>query len=236
MLAVAMDATDADRWHLWELFQGDEPFGMEFAQSSYPHIQATAVRHFPMLLEFVIEDLQDDWDLVHEAVQKNGLALQFASDRLIHDRWLIRRAIEQNPEALFLLLGNERWDPVNVFRALILGPHIRASIPRDVLDECALQAPDLYTEILNGGEILDRYQRLSRWAVPWDLTRTEPQRERGNSIPAPAILADAGSDSESGTPRDQAFHVNDGESGSWASRGIERRSWADEMSDEVDEQ
>jgi len=169
----AMDpAQETALWARQELERHPE-IAMAFAQCPVRHIARQAVLFDPMLLEFASLALKEDWGLVHVLVQRNGLCLQWASDELAVDSWLIMRAIEQSPEALFVLKFGGDEGLMNTLRAITLWPHIRGRIPAEVLGRVATVWPDKYRAALDGTAVAV-YHRRPSWATPWDLYRVGP--------------------------------------------------------------
>jgi len=176
-----------------------------FAMSGNPHLATEAVRVRPRLLEYVwLNEVKDDWFLIHEVVQRDGECLQWASDRLNQDGWLIRRAIEQSPEALFTLRFGEDEAPMNVIRAITLWPHIRGRISPAALRHAEHDHPRLYAPAVAGILV---YQRLPPGAMP-----PPPPRHIDQGLPPPPpplpILAEAGpilaeAGEEAGDPSDE---------------------------------
>ena len=47
-------------------------------------------------MNFVTDELRDDWDVIYQAVLLNGENLRYASNRLKDDRRIVLKAVEQN--------------------------------------------------------------------------------------------------------------------------------------------
>mmetsp|Transcript_6504 Transcript_6504/g.14983 ORF Transcript_6504/g.14983 Transcript_6504/m.14983 type:complete len:335 (-) Transcript_6504:98-1102(-) len=79
-----------------------------------------SVQHWPTSLEYVHDDLKDDFDVVHEAVSRDGMALAFASSRLQNDRTIVEEALGNRGLALEFASKRFRADPEIVMAAVRL--------------------------------------------------------------------------------------------------------------------
>lgn len=163
----------------------------------------TFVRRGGESLRYITE-YQDDDFVVLEAVSANGLALEFASDRLKSDREIIQAAIENNPRAAIFAIFEDQFEEQEIpfqpenrdgdnlqrNREIIAEQDIAAieAIKVDVTNLLAGLAkkvleikknPDMATKTLEYRDVLSQVESLVRAK---DFTTLLPKEDQKNLI------------------------------------------------------
>lgn len=102
-------------------------------------IALAAVISDGLLLNELINDLNDDYEVVLEAVRENPMALEFASSRLKDDESIVLTAISLNPNALKFASQRLKNDENFIIKGIMIDPfciiHATTNIKRIIFQD-----------------------------------------------------------------------------------------------------